>query len=153
MNTFKVGAALAAVLFASPYAESFNLPAASLSTSSATKKASSLPSSSSEFSGFLPSSSTTTTRLYSTLESTKKKKDDDEVAVVSAASVNTDTTNDDSTTNKQKIVGNPIPYSELTVGVLKETYPGENRVSVAPESVKMLVDAGLSVVVESGGEF
>jgi len=49
-----------------------------------------------------------------------------------------------------KLLGSPIPYSELTVGVLKESYPGENRVSVAPESVKLLVDAGLSVVVETG---
>jgi hypothetical protein len=52
-----------------------------------------------------------------------------------------------------KILGGKIPYSELTIGVLKETYPGENRVSVAPESAKMLVDAGFSVIVESGGEF
>ncbi|KAL7511555.1 hypothetical protein ACHAXN_008664 [Cyclotella atomus] len=49
-----------------------------------------------------------------------------------------------------EILGGKIPYSELTIGVLKETYPGENRVSVAPESAKMLVDAGFSVVVESG---
>ncbi|KAL7482879.1 hypothetical protein ACHAW6_008531 [Cyclotella cf. meneghiniana] len=48
-----------------------------------------------------------------------------------------------------KILGDKILYSELTVGVLKETYPGENRVSIAPESAKMLVDAGFSVVVES----
>lgn len=51
-----------------------------------------------------------------------------------------------------KIIGGKIPYSELTIGVLKETYPGENRVSIAPDSAKMLVDAGFSVVVESGGE-
>lgn len=50
-----------------------------------------------------------------------------------------------------KILGDKILYSELTVGVLKETYPGENRVSIAPESAKMLVDAGFSVVVESQG--
>jgi Alanine dehydrogenase/PNT, N-terminal domain len=46
----------------------------------------------------------------------------------------------------------PIPYSELTIGVLKETYPGENRVSQTPDSVKNLVDAGFTVVVESGGK-
>ena len=51
-----------------------------------------------------------------------------------------------------KIIGRKIPYSELTIGVLKENYPGENRVSIAPESAKTLVDAGFSVVVESGGE-
>jgi hypothetical protein len=49
-------------------------------------------------------------------------------------------------------VGPPVPYSRLTVGVLKETYPGENRVSLAPVNVRTLVDAGLKVVVESGGE-
>ena len=49
-------------------------------------------------------------------------------------------------------VGPPIPYSGLTVGVLKETHPGENRVSLAPGNVRTLVDAGLKVVVESGGE-
>ena len=49
-------------------------------------------------------------------------------------------------------VGPPIPYSRLTVGVLKETYPGENRVSLAPSNVRTLLDAGLKVVVESGGE-
>mmetsp|Transcript_20785 Transcript_20785/g.43716 ORF Transcript_20785/g.43716 Transcript_20785/m.43716 type:complete len:1142 (+) Transcript_20785:166-3591(+) len=49
-----------------------------------------------------------------------------------------------------KILGKPIPYSDLTIGVLKETYPGENRVSIAPESAKLLVDAGFSVIVESG---
>eukprot|EP00538_Stauroneis_constricta_P012665 CAMPEP_0119547806 /NCGR_PEP_ID=MMETSP1352-20130426/1838_1 /TAXON_ID=265584 /ORGANISM="Stauroneis constricta, Strain CCMP1120" /LENGTH=1139 /DNA_ID=CAMNT_0007592843 /DNA_START=69 /DNA_END=3488 /DNA_ORIENTATION=+ len=43
-----------------------------------------------------------------------------------------------------------IPYSELTIGVLKETYPGENRVSQTPQSVKSLVDAGFTVVVQSG---
>lgn len=47
----------------------------------------------------------------------------------------------------------PVPYGELTVGVLRETYPGENRVSVAPDSAKALVDAGLTVVVEEGGEW
>lgn len=30
---------------------------------------------------------------------------------------------------KSKILGQPIPYSELTIGVLKETFKGENRVS------------------------
>jgi hypothetical protein len=51
-----------------------------------------------------------------------------------------------------KILGDKIPYSELTIGVLKETYPGENRVSIAPESAKVLVDAGFSVIVESQGK-
>lgn len=51
------------------------------------------------------------------------------------------------------LLGPGIPYGELTVGVLRESFPGENRVSVAPESVKSLVDAGFQVAVESGGEF
>ena len=51
-----------------------------------------------------------------------------------------------------QILGSPIPYSDITIGVLKEDYQNENRVSVAPDSVKMLVDAGLNVVVESGGK-
>jgi len=47
---------------------------------------------------------------------------------------------------------NPIPYSDLTIGVLKETFPGENRVSQTPDSVQGLVKAGFHVVVEAGGE-
>jgi len=45
---------------------------------------------------------------------------------------------------------NGIPYSELTIGVVKETYEGENRVSQSPESVKSLTSAGFNVVVEKG---
>lgn len=45
----------------------------------------------------------------------------------------------------------PIPYSDLTIGVLKETYPGENRVSQTPDSIQGLVKAGFTVVVEAGG--
>ena len=56
------------------------------------------------------------------------------------------------TKSPHQILGSPIPYSDITIGVLKEDYQNENRVSVAPESVKMLVDAGLNVVVESGGK-
>ena len=51
-----------------------------------------------------------------------------------------------------KFLGDPIPYSELTIGVMKETYPGECRVSQSPESVKTLVDAGFDVVVQAGGK-
>jgi len=50
-----------------------------------------------------------------------------------------------------KIGSKPIPYEELTIGVLKETYPGENRVSQSPDSVASLVKAGLNVIVQSGG--
>ena len=45
-----------------------------------------------------------------------------------------------------------VPYSDLTIGVLKEDLEGENRVSQTPDSVKGLVKAGFTVVVEEGGE-
>ena len=51
------------------------------------------------------------------------------------------------------LLGKPIPYSELTIGVLKETYPGENRVSQTPDSVHSLVKEGFTVVVEAGGKY
>jgi NAD(P) transhydrogenase len=37
------------------------------------------------------------------------------------------------------------------VGVLRERFPGENRVSQSPDSVASLVKAGFNVVVEAGG--
>mmetsp|Transcript_22695 Transcript_22695/g.53599 ORF Transcript_22695/g.53599 Transcript_22695/m.53599 type:complete len:1064 (-) Transcript_22695:132-3323(-) len=43
-----------------------------------------------------------------------------------------------------------IPYSKLTVGVPKETYPLEKRVAATPESVSKLVKPGFSVLVEKG---
>ena len=55
--------------------------------------------------------------------------------------------------SESKILGQPIPYAELTVGVMKETYKGENRVSLSPDAVGLLTKAGLDVVVESGGAF
>lgn len=50
------------------------------------------------------------------------------------------------------LVGKAIPYEELTVGVMRETYPGENRVSQSPDSVANLVKAGFNVIVQSGGK-
>jgi hypothetical protein len=50
-------------------------------------------------------------------------------------------------------LGPAIPYTELTVGVLKEAYSGENRVSQSPDSVQKLVKAGIKVVVQSGGMY
>jgi Alanine dehydrogenase/PNT, N-terminal domain len=58
---------------------------------------------------------------------------------------------DEGWTEGSRFLGTPVPYNELTVGVLKERYPGENRVSQTPDSVALLVKAGLSVVVETGG--
>jgi NAD(P) transhydrogenase len=49
-----------------------------------------------------------------------------------------------------KTLGSPIPYSDLTIGVLKESFPGENRVSQTPETVAQLVKAGFTVVVQAG---
>jgi len=49
-----------------------------------------------------------------------------------------------------KILSSPIPYSQLTIGVMKETFPGENRVSITPESVSILIKEGFHVVVQSG---
>jgi NAD(P) transhydrogenase len=43
-----------------------------------------------------------------------------------------------------------IPYSKLTVGIPKETFPLEKRVAATPESVKRLVAPGFSVLVEDG---
>jgi len=45
----------------------------------------------------------------------------------------------------------PTPYNKITIGILKETFPGENRVSLTPESVALLTKAGFHVVVQSGG--
>jgi hypothetical protein len=50
-------------------------------------------------------------------------------------------------------LGPSIPYAKLTVGVLKETFSGENRVSQSPESIQKLVKAGIKVVVQAGGTY
>lgn len=44
----------------------------------------------------------------------------------------------------------PTPEPAVTVGVLKETTPGEQRVAVVPESVPALARAGIRVLVEPG---
>ena len=54
-------------------------------------------------------------------------------------------------TEDVKILGGKIPYSELTIGVLKETTPGENRVSQTPDTIRQLVKAGFNVAVQEGG--
>lgn len=38
----------------------------------------------------------------------------------------------------------------LTVGILRETLPGEHRVALTPPSVPTITSAGLRVLVESG---
>ena len=47
-------------------------------------------------------------------------------------------------------VTTPIPYGDITVGVLKETDPLEDRVAQTPQSVASLTKAGFKVVVEKG---
>jgi NAD(P) transhydrogenase subunit alpha len=44
----------------------------------------------------------------------------------------------------------PSSESAVTVGVLKETTPGEQRVAVVPDSVPALARAGVRVLVEPG---
>lgn len=46
-----------------------------------------------------------------------------------------------------------VPYSELTIGILKEDMEGENRVSQTPDTVRNLVKEGFTVIVEKGGKF
>ena len=53
---------------------------------------------------------------------------------------------------KSQILGDPIPYEKLTIGVTKENFPGENRVALSPDAVELLVKAGFHVVVQSGGK-
>lgn len=42
------------------------------------------------------------------------------------------------------------PYSALTVGIPKETFPLEKRVAASPESVERLTKPGFSVLIEEG---
>lgn len=43
------------------------------------------------------------------------------------------------------------PYSNLTIGVPKESYPGERRVAITPQNVKLLLKKGFSrVIIERG---
>eukprot|EP01104_Vermistella_antarctica_P004234 TRINITY_DN14728_c0_g1_i2.p1 TRINITY_DN14728_c0_g1~~TRINITY_DN14728_c0_g1_i2.p1 ORF type:complete len:1136 (+),score=210.52 TRINITY_DN14728_c0_g1_i2:38-3409(+) len=43
-----------------------------------------------------------------------------------------------------------VPYSQLTIGVPGETFPGERRVALSPSSVGLLVKKGFTVIVETG---
>jgi hypothetical protein len=40
-----------------------------------------------------------------------------------------------------------VEYSKMTIGVPKETFPLERRVSQTPESVQKLIEAGFNVKV------
>ena len=70
----------------------------------------------------LSSSTSSTTRLY--------------VGSIERSDTEDSTSASFQETDKNRILGDPIPYSELTVGVLKETFKGENRVSQVCFQVK-----------------
>jgi NAD(P) transhydrogenase len=43
------------------------------------------------------------------------------------------------------------PYATLTVGIPKESYPGERRVAITPQNVQLLLKKGFSrILIESG---
>eukprot|EP00978_Attheya_sp_CCMP212_P023740 scaffold73313_cov47-Attheya_sp.AAC.1 len=75
-------------------------------------------------------------RLYSAVSDDKTSNVDD---VAAAFKVGT-----------SKIMGKKVPYEEITIGVIKETFPNENRVSQTPDNVSLLRKAGFQVVVQSG---
>jgi NAD(P) transhydrogenase len=83
-------------------------------------------------------------QLFSTISDSQKE--------VGTATKKYDPSDDFTGKSPSKILGEKVPYSDITIGVLRETFPGENRVSIAPASAKMLVDAGMSVIVEKGGK-
>ncbi|KIW52891.1 NAD(P)(+) transhydrogenase (AB-specific), alpha subunit, variant [Exophiala xenobiotica] len=52
---------------------------------------------------------------------------------------------------KSELRAEPVPYSQLTLGVPAETHPGERRVAVAPQNVPLLLKKGFSrILVERG---
>jgi Alanine dehydrogenase/PNT, N-terminal domain len=55
-------------------------------------------------------------------------------------------------TAPKTLIGKSIPYSELTIGVMKETADGESRVSLTPSAVAALVKEGFQVLVQTGGK-
>lgn len=57
-----------------------------------------------------------------------------------------------SSTKKDTVVTTPkgTPYTKLTIGIPRETYPLEKRVAATPESVSKLVKPGFTVLIESG---
>ncbi len=86
------------------------------------------------------------TPLYSSLSDDKQK---DEASDAIQSDVVADLF---SAEPKSQILGEPIPYEKLTIGVVKEDFPGENRVALSPDAVQLLVKAGFHVAVQSGGK-
>ena len=91
-----------------------------------------------------------TTRLYSSLSDDKQQNED---KVVQGSSSVDFVAEAFAAEPKSQILGAPIPYEKLTIGVTKEEFPGENRVSLSPDAVALLVKAGFHVVVQAGGKF
>ena len=87
------------------------------------------------------------TRSYASVQ----QKDDQDKRSSASSSLKQDPTTAELFANKPQILGKAIPYQDLTIGVLKETYEGENRVSQTPDSVRSLTKAGFHVIVEQGG--
>ena len=96
-----------------------------------------------------PSSPSHSGRYYNQLKATKE----DASQTFDSNVEESDKTADAFLDTSAKILGQPIPYDQLTLGVLSETFPGENRVSQTPDSVRSLVKAGMTVIVQSGGTY
>jgi len=90
----------------------------------------------------------TSTSLYATVEDEQKERFEADVPSEKADTVS-EAFNEDNASEASTFFS-PIPYSELTIGIVKETFQGENRVSQTPDSVRGLVKAGFTVIVESG---
>jgi hypothetical protein len=92
----------------------------------------------------------TSTSLYATVEDEQKERFEADVSGDKADSVS-EAFNEDNASEASTFFS-PIPYSELTIGIVKETFQGENRVSQTPDSIRGLVKSGFTVIVESGGK-
>ena len=92
----------------------------------------------------------TSTSIYATIEDEQKEQNDSYVVSDNVDSISEVFNKDDA--SEALTFFSPIPYTELTIGIVKETFKGENRVSQTPDSVRGLVKAGFTVVVESGGK-
>jgi NAD(P) transhydrogenase len=90
----------------------------------------------------------TSTSIYGTVEDQQKEERDSDILGSSVDSISSTFNEDDA--SEALTFFFPIPYSELTIGVVKETSKGENRVSQTPDSVRGLIKEGFTVIVESG---
>eukprot|EP00555_Chaetoceros_dichaeta_P004244 CAMPEP_0198261904 /NCGR_PEP_ID=MMETSP1447-20131203/10522_1 /TAXON_ID=420782 /ORGANISM="Chaetoceros dichaeta, Strain CCMP1751" /LENGTH=1137 /DNA_ID=CAMNT_0043949961 /DNA_START=117 /DNA_END=3530 /DNA_ORIENTATION=+ len=92
----------------------------------------------------IPVPNSYTSQLYSAIEDNKQEEyisSENDIEVLASAF-------EGKTSN---LLGDsPVPYSELTIGISKETFKGENRVSLSPESASLLTKAGFNVVVQAG---